>query len=91
MPIHSQRCQNCQHLFKLNHKPKKVKYPFLGEPLYALEKVCFYKLPQSKGICKLDRRRSSRNSKGGEKTKLAQMRENECLSLILTKTRYYGL
>ena len=41
VPIHSQRCWNCQHFFKLNHKPKKIKLPFLGEPKFTLDYVSF--------------------------------------------------
>jgi hypothetical protein len=41
VPIHSQRCWNCTFLFTMNHKPKKEKVAYLGEALYAFEKVAY--------------------------------------------------
>ena len=81
----------------MNHKPKKVKYPFLGEPLYAVDKVHFYKIPEQTGfqrvssISGLERRRSSRNPSIGNTSRLQQMKDNECFSIVLSKTKYYGL
>ena len=45
VPIHSQRCWNCTFTFKMNHKPKKEKIPFLGETTYCFDRVSYYRLP----------------------------------------------
>jgi hypothetical protein len=31
----------------MNHKPKKEKVAFLGEPIYCFDKVSYYKLPNT--------------------------------------------
>ena len=39
VPIHCAKCNapGCDFQFKINHKPKKQKLPFLGETMYAVE------------------------------------------------------
>jgi hypothetical protein len=34
MPIHCQKCKNCDHEFHMNHKPKKVKEMVISQTLY---------------------------------------------------------
>ena len=38
VPIHSQKCHECQFLFHLNHKPKKLKLQYLGESVYTFNR-----------------------------------------------------
>ena len=39
VPIHSQKCHICSFMFHLNHKPKKVKLPSLGDIAFSLRRV----------------------------------------------------
>lgn len=43
VPIHSQKCPECQHQFHLNHKPKKVKQLSLGEMCYKVDRVNWHR------------------------------------------------
>jgi hypothetical protein len=39
MPIHCQKCKNCEHEFHMNHKPKKVKETVISQTLYSFDSV----------------------------------------------------
>ena len=39
VPIHSQKCHICSFMFHLNHKPKKVKLPSLGDLAFTFRSV----------------------------------------------------
>lgn len=39
VPIHSQKCHMCSFVFHLNHKPKKIKLPSLGDHAFTFRGV----------------------------------------------------
>ena len=83
VPIHCARCNNpkCDFEFKLNHKPKKIKLPFLGETMYTLEKVktCDLVIAKNKFFGISQKQSSTHEQRNGKasKTKLAKKLASE--------------